>query len=159
MKEIPFSIPVTGLIKIDGTSVTIVVNRTSTHVQLETGAESPGRMVFETGTSMFDILLESAQEHIRRKNYNRFTGQDLFNIALEKYPDLKKRSFLGRLTGATPNHPSYKHQPSQRDYFMRIAPGIFSLVKKYMPEESQQNILRITSEISSSSNNQEDTEE
>ena len=148
MKEIPFSIPVSGVIRINGNSITVVVNRASTHIQLETGSESPGRTVFETGTSTFDILLESAREYNRRKTYNRFTVTDLFEIAREKYPDLKKRSFVARLTGATPNHPSYKHQPSHRDYFMRIAPGIFSLENKYMPEDVKQNLSHIASEIS-----------
>lgn len=156
MKEIPFSIPVSGVVRIDGNSVTIVVNRASTHIQLETGSESPGRMVFETGTNTFDILLESAREYIRRKTYNRFTVTDLFDIAREKYPDLKKRSYVARITGATPNHPSYKHQVSRRDYFSRIAPGIYSLENKYMPENAKQNVLRVATEISPSPSNRKD---
>jgi hypothetical protein len=130
MKEIPFSIPVSGVIRMDGNVVTVIVNRAATRVLLE-GGESPQRMVFEPGTNMFDILLESAREFLRRRAYNRFTGQDLFTIAREKYPDLKKRSFMSRLTAATPNHPSYKYHLSKRDYFSRIAPGIYTLENKY----------------------------
>ena len=131
MREIPFSVPVTGIIRVDGNVVTVIVNRATTRVLLETGKESPQRMVFEPGTTMFDILLDSAREFLRRKTYNRFTGLDLFAIAREKYPDLKKRSFMSRLTAATPNHPSYKHHLSKRDYFSRIAPGIYTLEYKY----------------------------
>lgn len=136
MKEIPFSVPVTGIIRINGNIITVIVNRTSTNVSLETGTESPQRMVFEPGTTMFDILLESAREFLRRKTYNRFTGPALFDIAREKYPDLKKRSFMSRLTAATPNHPSYKHHLSQRDYFSRIAPGIYTLENQYLPKKT-----------------------
>jgi hypothetical protein len=136
MKEIPFSVPVTGIIRIDGNVITIIVNRAATHVLLETGSESPQRMVFEPGTTMFDILLESAREFLRRKTYNRFTGPALFAIAREKYPDLKKRSFMSRLTAATPNHPSYKYHLSQRDYFSRIAPGIYTLENQYLPKKT-----------------------
>jgi hypothetical protein len=131
MKEIPFSVPVSGVIRINGNVFTVIVNRAATRILLETGKESPQRMVFEPGTTMFDILLESAREFLSRKIYNRFTGPDLFAIAKEKYPDLKKRSFMSRLTAATPNHPSYKHHLSKRDYFSRIAPGIYTLEKKY----------------------------
>ena len=88
MKEIPFSVPVSGVIRMDGSVVTVVVNRAATRILLEQGKESPQRMVFEPGTTMFDILLESALEFLRRKPYNRFKGQDLFSIAREKYPDL-----------------------------------------------------------------------
>ena len=84
---------------------------------------------------MFDILLESALEFLRRGVYNRFTGQDLFTIAREKYPNLKKRSFMSRLTAATPNHPSYKYHLSKRDYFSRIAPGYYTLENKYQPKK------------------------
>ncbi|MDP2918642.1 MAG: hypothetical protein Q8O43_00245 [Dehalococcoidia bacterium] len=137
MKEIPFSVPVSGIIRLgDNNTITIIVNRTSTNVQLEMGTESPERTVFEPGTNMFDILLESAREFLRRKTYNRFTVGQLFAIARESYPGLNKRSFMARLTGATPNHPSYKHHVSHRDYFSRIAPGIFSLENQYLPKSS-----------------------
>jgi hypothetical protein len=140
VKEIPFSVPVTGIIRIDGNAITVIVNRTATNVLLETGTESPERTVFEPGTTMFDILLESAREFLRRKTYNRFTGGQLFEIARETYPGLNKRSFMSRLTAATPNHPSYKYHLSHRDYFSRIAPGIFSLENQYLPKKARHEV-------------------
>ena len=131
MKEIPFSIPVTGIIRINGNVITVVVNRAVTNVTLDPEAESPGRTVFEPGKSMFDIILASAQEFFKRKGYNRFTGLDLFSIARETYPHLNKRSFMSRITAATPNHSSYKHHLSHRDYFQKIATGIYSLEYQY----------------------------
>jgi len=139
MKEIPFSVPVTGIIRVDGNTTTIIINRAVTRVLLEVGRESPDRTVLEPGTTMFDILLEAAREFLRRKTYNRFTGPALFAIAQEKYPDLKKRSFISRLTAATPNHPSYKHHLSKRDYFSRIAPGIYTLEYKYQLKKATSN--------------------
>ena len=136
MKEIPFSVPVTGVIKIDGNVITVIVNRAITNVSLEAVAESPERTVFEPGTSMFDILLASAQEFLRRRQYNRFTGINLFAIARETYPGLNKRSFLSRLTAATPNHPSFKHHLAHRDYFSRIATGIYTLENRYLPKKA-----------------------
>jgi len=136
LKEIPFSVPVSGVIKINGNIVTVIVNRAVTNVTLEAEAGSPERTVFEPGTNMFDILLASAQEFLRRRKYNRFTGLDLFAIARESYPGLNKRSFMSRVTAATPDHPSYKHHLSHRDYFSRIATGIYTLEKRYQPEDA-----------------------
>ncbi len=139
MKEIPFSIPVTGVVKIDGNVITIIVNRAVTNVTLEAQAGSVERTHFEPGTSMFDIVLASAQEFYRRGGYNRFTGLDLFPIARETYPGLNKRSFMSRITAATPNHPSYKHHLSHRDYFSRIATGIFTLEHRYLPKDAAED--------------------
>ncbi len=136
MKEIPFSIPVTGIIRINGNVITVIVNRAVTNVTLDPEAESPGRTVFEPGKSMFDIILASAQEFVRRKGYNRFTGLDLYAIARETYPGLNKRSFMSRMTAATPNHTSYKHHLSHRDYFSKIATGIYSLEYQYQPKNA-----------------------
>lgn len=147
MREIAFSIPVSGVIRIDENVVTVIVNRAATRVLLE-GGESPQRMVFEPGTSMFDILLESALEFLKRRAYNRFTGPELFAIAREKYPDLKKRSFMSRLTAATPNHPSYKYHLSQRDYFSRIAPGIYTLENKYQHKKATNEVDSSNAELS-----------
>jgi hypothetical protein len=146
MREIPFSVPVSGVIRLDGNSITVVINRTSTIVQLEKGTESPERTVFEPGVSMFDILLESAREFIRRKTYNRFTVSQLYEIAKEKYPSLNKRSFTTRLTAATPNHPSFKYHASRKDYFSRIASGIYSLENPYLPEKMSSEVYSSDSE-------------
>jgi len=136
LKEISFSVPVSGVIRIDGNVITVIVNRAVTTVTLDSESESPERTVFEPGTTMFDIILESAQEFFRRKGYNRFTGLDLYVIARETYPGLNKRSFMSRITAATPNHPSYKHHLSHRDYFQKIATGIYSLEYQYQPKNT-----------------------
>jgi len=136
LKEIPFSIPVNGIIRINGNVITVIVNRAVTTVTLDSESESPERTVFEPGTTMFDIILKSAQEYLKRKGYNRFTGLDIYAIARETYPGLNKRSFMSRITAATPNHPSYKHHLSHRDYFSRIATGIYSLEYQYQQKNA-----------------------
>jgi len=153
LKEIPFSIPVTGIIRINGNVITVIVNRAVTNVILDPVEESPERTVFEPGTTMFDIILESAQEFLRRTGYNRFTGIDLFSIARETYPGLNKRSFMSRITAATPNHPSYKHHLSHRDYFSRIATGIYTLEDEYLPKKEAADEVD-TSDTESSNNMQ-----
>jgi hypothetical protein len=156
LKEIPFAVPLTGIIKIDGNVITVIVNRAVTTVSLEGVTGSPERTVFEPGTSMFDIVLASAREFLKRRQYNRFTGIDLFSIAQESYPGLNKRSFLSRITAATPNHPSYKHHLAHRDYFSRIATGIYSLENRYIPKKARAD--NANSSDTESSNNMQSVE-
>ncbi len=40
------------------------------------------------------------------------------------------------ITAATPNHPSYKHHLSHRDYFSKIATGIYSLEYQYQQKNA-----------------------
>ena len=132
MKEIPFSIPVSGVVRLDGGSIVIVVNRAETSIRLNFEALPPRRPILEEGVTVYDVILETAREVIRRKGSNRFRAPDLFYTALEKYPDLKRNSFLSRVIACTPNHPSYKHHVSRRDYFSRIGPGLYQPSDRYM---------------------------
>ena len=134
MKEIAFSIPVSGVIRIDGDLVVIVVNRAETSISLETGAAPGARISLEEGTTMYDVILEAAQEVIRQKGFNRFSTPELYAVALEMYPGLKRGSFTSRVIASTPDHPSYKHHKSQRDFFSRIGPGLYRLSERYNPE-------------------------
>lgn len=84
MKELPFSIPVSGVIRLDGDEVTIIVNRAETNISLKTGAAPGKRISLEAGKTMYDVILESAREVIRCKGFNRFSAPDLYAVALEK---------------------------------------------------------------------------
>ncbi len=131
MKEVSFSIPVSGVIRVDGNEVTITVNRADTTVSLGPEIRLGGRISFESGKTMFDIILETAQEIVKRKGVNRFTPPELYVEALEKYPQLKRNSFMSRVIASTPDHSSYKHHKSTRDYFHYIGSGVYQLNKRY----------------------------
>jgi len=134
MKELPFSIPVSGVIRMDGDLVTVIVNRTETSISLETGATPGKRISLGAGKTMYDLILEAAQEVIRRKGFNRFSAPELYSVAREKHPDLKRQSFTSRVIASTPDHRSYKHYKSSRDYFSHVGPGLYSLNDRYMTE-------------------------
>ena len=134
MKELPFSIPICGVIRMDGDSIAIIVNRAETNISLEAGERRGKRMSLEGGKTMFDVILEAAREVVRRKGFNRFSAPELYSVALEKYPDLNKGSFISRVIGCTPDHASYKHHKSRRDYFSHIGPGLHKLNDKYMAD-------------------------
>ena len=131
MREISFSIPVSGVIHIDGNVVTITVNKADTIVTLGPEVRLGGRISFESGKTMFDIILETAQEIVRREGVNRFSAPDLYHEAVMTYPDLKRNSFMARVIACTSDHPSYRHHKSRRDYFSRIGTGLFKLNDQY----------------------------
>ena len=136
MREVPFSIPVSGIVCIDGDSVTIVVNRAETNISLWTEAQPGKRISLEPGKTMYDIILETAREVIQRKGFNRFSAPELYSVALEKYPELKRNSFVSRVVASTPNHGSYQHYSSRRDYFSHIGPGLYKLNDEYRADRT-----------------------
>jgi hypothetical protein len=136
MREVPFSIPVSGVIRIDGDEVTITVNRADTTVFLGPEVRLGGRISLESGKTMFDIILETAQEIVKRKGINRFTASEVYHEALEKYPELKRGSFMSRIVASTSDHPSYKHYASNRDFFSRIGPGLYRLNDRYIADQT-----------------------
>lgn len=136
MKELPFSIPISGVICMDGDSVTIIVNRAETNISLETGVPPGKRISLEAGRTMYDVILEAAREVISRKGFNRFSTPELYSVARERYPGLKRASFTSRVIACTPDHPSYKHHKSRRDYFSRIGTGLYWLNERYTVERT-----------------------
>jgi hypothetical protein len=136
MRELPFSIPISGVIKVDENLVTIVVNRTETTISLETGVAPGKRMSLGEGKTMYDVILEAAREVIRQKGFNRFSGAELYAMAREKYPELKRGSFMSRVIASTPDHPSYKHHKSRRDYLSHIGVGLYWLNERYVPDKT-----------------------
>lgn len=144
MKEVPFSIPVSGVVRIDEDSVIIIVNKTETNISLFPVPPSGKRISLEPGKTMFDIILEAAREVVRKKGANRFSPPELYQEAREKYPQLRRNSFMARVIACTPNHSSYKHHVSRRDYLSYLAPGVYTLNDKY---KVRQDILGITNPV------------
>jgi len=141
MKEVPFSIPLTGLVHIDGDTVAIIINRAETSISFSEMTWGK-RMGLEPGKTTYDVILEAARELVQRKGFNRFSAPELYSVAREKYPQLKRNSFVSRVVACTPDHPSYKHYASTRDYFSHLGQGLYWLNEKYMPDKtSDEDIL------------------
>jgi hypothetical protein len=149
MREVPFSIPVSGVIRIDGDEVTVTVNKADTTVVLGPEVRMGRRLFLESGKTMYDIILETAREIVQQKGFNRFSAPELYSAAREKYPQLKRGSFVSRVIACTPDHPSFKHYSSTRDYFSHIGTGLYRLNEKYMPEKiSEQDIIQNQRQLS-----------
>ncbi len=136
MREVPFSIPISGVVRINEESVTIVVNKAETIISLSPEAVPGKRLSLEPGRTMYNIILETAREVVRRKEFNRFSAPELYVVASEEYPELKRNSFMARVIACTPNHSSYKHHTSKRDYFSHIGPGLYELNDKYREDRT-----------------------
>jgi hypothetical protein len=136
MRQISFSIPVSGVIHIDGDIVTITVNKADTIVTLGPEVRLGGRLSLESGKTMFDIILETAREIVKRKGDNQFSAPELYYEASMNYLELKRNSFTSRVIASTPNHSSYKHYASKRDYFSYIGPGLYELNERYKAEKT-----------------------
>ncbi len=129
MRQVAFSIPVTGTIWIDGDSLTITVNETTTTTRLEPEEKAAKRLVLEPGTTLFDIMLETARSFVQEMGTNEFSGAELYHTALEKYPELnlKRNSWGAHMISCAPNHPSYRHSTARRSYFRYLGDGRYSL--------------------------------
>jgi hypothetical protein len=131
MQEIPFSIPITGVVHIDTGSISITINRSETTINFEP-QKKEGRILLEKGQTLFDIVLETAQELVGRESENRFSAALLYNTALEKYPTLKRNSWSSHIIASSGNHPSQQFYGSKRDYFRYLGDGTYSLKENYI---------------------------
>lgn len=132
MKEVPFSIPVSGVIKIDEGNIRITVNSAETIIKFEDESEGRGRGYRNEGKTLFDVVLETARDVVREKESNRFGAAELYHRALERYPELKRNSFASHVIACAPNHSSYKHYLARRDYFSYSSAGFYRLIDRYL---------------------------
>jgi hypothetical protein len=139
MKELSFSIPVSGVIRIDGNSVVIVVNGAETTVSLSAHATQAKRTWLEAGKSVYEVILDTARQVVQEERRNRFSTPELFYAALRTYPDLNKASFTARVIASCPDHPSFRHHQSRRDYFSRLGTGQYRLNERYLPNNFVSN--------------------
>ena len=140
MREIPFAIPLTGIIRLVNGEISIVVNRTETSLKLAVEEAMSRRRVWEEGLTLNDIALEAARELVAEKGYDRFHAAELFHKALEKHPGIKRNSFMSRVVACTPDHPSNRHFASRRDFFRYGGSGILLLNEQYMPDKNMAEV-------------------
>jgi len=131
MQEIPFSLPVTGIIRIEEGSISITINRAETIINFQP-PQKQERISLGKGRTVFDIVLETAQEAVRRTKKNRFSAAQLYGVALERYPELKRNSWVSHIIASAPNHTSHQHYGTKRDYLRYFGNGSYSLNPKYM---------------------------
>ena len=131
MQDIYFTIPLTGKITINNGSIIITVNKAETTVTFESIPGKEARISLEKGKTLFDVVLEAAREVAERSETGQFPAAELYYEALEKYPNLKRNSFSSHVIACAPNHTSYKHYASKRDYLSYTGNGLYRLNPQY----------------------------
>jgi len=107
MKEIPFNISVSGLIKIDAGKITISLSGARTTIRLDPSSTSDARSFLRKGQTLFDIILKTAQDFVASGGKDtRFSAAELYHLALDKYPYLKRDSWASHVIASAPDHPS-----------------------------------------------------
>lgn len=136
MDEISFNFPITGTVKIENKSITITINQAETTIDLSLIPRK--RVVLLKGQTLFDIVLETARSLAKSSGHNRFTAAELFHEGLKSHPDLKRNSWAGHVIASAPNHPSYSHFATRRDYFRYLEEGIYKLDSRYLRDKDNE---------------------
>ena len=73
------------------------------------------------------IIVEVAQEFVSQTGNKVFTAADLFRIAKQKYPHIKRDVFYNRMMAAAPEHTSYVHLSGRKAFLNFLGQGKYSL--------------------------------
>lgn len=131
MNEILFSIPLSGTISVENNTLTITINQSKTALDLA-AITKKRRISLKKGQTVFDIVLQAAQRVVEVSKRNRFSAAELYHEALKEYPDLKRNSWSGHIIASAPNHPSYNHFATKKDYLRFLGEGIYKLDNRYL---------------------------
>jgi len=91
--------------------------------------------------TVHDIILQTAKKYVIDTGQNKFTGAKLFNLSLLDHPGLKRNTFAAQVIAAAPTHPSHRHYPNQKDYFIYLGKGKYKLNQKYLDMNEDQMML------------------
>jgi len=134
MKELPFTISLRGLVRVDADKITVSLSSTRTTVKLETSSKSDARSFLRKGQNLFDIILETARDFIASQGEDTpFSAADLYHLALDKYPYLKQNSWTSHTIASASNHPSQRHYGVKKGFFIYEGNGTYKLEPKYIP--------------------------
>jgi hypothetical protein len=117
------------IISAEGNTLTLNIGEYRLSIKIEGPEVKPGRLQLEAGRTLFDLVLDAARTFTKDIGENEFTAADLYHVAQEKHPDLEIRqnSWNSHMMSSAPNHPSYRHYTSHRNYFRYHGNGKYSL--------------------------------
>ena len=98
-------------------------------MKLDMADEIGGKLELERGKTLFDIVLDVARSFVEETGTNEFSAAELFHMARDKHPELnlKRNSWGSHVISCAPNHPSYRHYTSTRNYFTYMGKGLYRL--------------------------------
>ncbi len=138
MQTIPFAISLSGIIKIGAGKVTIAIGKAQTTVDLVPSPRSDARLFLRKGQTLFDIILDTAREFVASEGQQaQFSAAQLYYLALDEYPNLKRNSWTAHVMASAPNHPSHRHFSVRKDYFEYLGRATYRLRPKYLPANTE----------------------
>jgi hypothetical protein len=136
MSEPTSDTPITDIIRIEDNSLILRVGEYQLTIKIEGPEARPsGRLKLERGQTMFDLVLDAARTFVKEIGDSEFSAADLYHIAVERNPGLniRKNSWNSHIVSSAPNHQSYRHYTSHRDYFRYLGRGKYSLNPRLLP--------------------------
>ena len=130
MSELTSGIPGKDVIRIEGNCLSVKVGEYLLTLYIEGPEAKPsGRLQLGRGRTLFDLVLDAARTHVKETRENEFRAADLYHIAVGRNPDvsIRRNSWNSHIVSCAPNHPSYRHYTSHRDYFHYLRKGRYSL--------------------------------
>ncbi len=129
------------VICIEGNTLTFKVGEYRLSLKIE-GPEvkNSGRLQLEAGQTLFDLVLEAARLFVNDFGEKEFTAANLYHTARERHPELniRRNSWNSHVMSSAPNHSSYRHYTSHRNYFRYLGRGRYSLEPGLLPQEKIQ---------------------
>ena len=140
MEELHFTIPISGTVNIDTGKITISVTRADTTLYFAATPVPEKRISLPKGETLFNVVLETARTLAQESGTGQFSASELYHKAQESYPTLKRNSFSSQVIACAPNHPSYKHYKTQKDYLVYSGNGKYRLSPTYTSNYSPTKI-------------------
>lgn len=136
MNEPNSTTQVNDILRVEGNTLTLRVAEYVLSLKIEGPEVKPsGRLQLEQGQTLFDLVLDAARTFVRDIGESEFSAADLYHLAREKHPDLniRRNSWNSHVMSSSPNHPSYHHYTSHRNYFRYHGGGKYSLEPSLLP--------------------------
>ena len=136
MAESTSDTQVNDIIRTEGNSLILRVGEYLLTLKIEALKTVPAsRLQLEQGQTLFDLVLDAAKTFMKETGENEFSAANLYHMAVERHPDLslRRNSWNSHVMSSAPNHPSYRHYTSHRDYFRYLGRGKYSLEPSLLP--------------------------
>ena len=137
MAEPVSTIPGNDVIRIEGNSLTVRVGEYKLTLKIESIKLRPsGRLQLGQGRTLFDLVLDAARTFVKETGESEFSAAALYHLAIDRNQELSLRrsSWNSHVMSSAPNHPSYRHYTSHREYFHYLGRGRYSLDPTLLPE-------------------------
>ena len=139
MSESTSDIQGNDVIRIEGNCLSVKIGEYMLTLKIDGPETKPSsRLQLGQGRTLFDLVLDSARTYVKDTGDSEFSAADLYHLAVKMNPDvsIRRNSWGSHVVSCAPNHPSYRHYTSHRDYFCYLGTGKYSLDENLTSRET-----------------------